>query len=318
MVNSLEVPGLNPEAVKLWASQLRDDDRILITGASGWFGKTALELCKSVQIPTFATYRKLPDQISKGPIYSGVWDEHQITQFAPTIVIDCAFITRELLKSMSLSDYISENSRLINNLIWATQLNSVSKTLTFSSGAAVFPRDASLSPVELDPYGYLKRQAEKRLKQTTDALGTNSVVARAWSVSGTFCTKFDVFAFTNIIKQALTGKIEIQASKKVFRRYVSIEDLLAVSFGKMSFSQFDVIDSGGELKEIYELALEVRNIIDPNIQVVRKPISDLNDDLYYSTNETWEIACKQLGFTPLSLQNQIKQVLNKMTDLPKK
>ena len=85
---------------------------------------------------------------------------------------------------MALDEYIAANRELTDRLVYATRLPDVRLALTVSGGAAVYPRDARHGPIEDNPYGYLKREAEHRLAGAAAKSGAGPVVARCQSWRG--------------------------------------------------------------------------------------------------------------------------------------
>lgn len=299
---------MNDDSIRLWAKTLNQDSRVLVTGASGWFGKTAVEMCRRAHIRCLAITR-VPKSIAEDEnVTVRDWNEKFVEEFKPTDVIDCAFQTREKLSEIDLNDFITQNEMLIGRVKWLSGLESVQRVLTVSSGAAVYPNDALLLPVEANPYGFLKRKAELVMAESAKDFGVASVVARAWSVSGGFCGKTSVFAFTDLLVQTFNGDVAIKATKNVWRRYVSVEDLLAVSLASSQLGKCVIVDSGGELVELEDLALKMASNVNPNAKVnTGRPKND-PDDAYFSDVRVWEEAVMKTGYIPLTLDQQIQNV----------
>jgi nucleoside-diphosphate-sugar epimerase len=232
------------------------------------------------------------------------WDWEAVEAFAPTIVIDCAFLTRDLVGSMSPGEYVDRNSRLTENMLAAANLSSVSRVITISSGAAVHPVDALLRPIEENPYGWLKRRAEEELGTVARARGISAVVARAWSVSGALVLKPRSYAFSDMILEAAEGGVHITATVPVYRRYVGVEDLLAVAIASATVPDLRVIESGGPLVEMQELAETIVSVVNPAATITRAPSTDGEPDLYYAPAEPWETACAEVSFVPATLEQQ--------------
>lgn len=299
---------LNAYAVESWAVTLGSDARVLVTGSNGWFGRTAVELCRRARINCLAITRDPSEIVTDEYISAAVWDETGIKAFDPTDVIDCAFQTREKLSSLDLQEFVGQNEMLINRIKWLASLESVKRVLTVSSGAAVYPDDAFLNPIEENPYGYLKRKAELVMAECAEEYNVASVIARAWSVSGGFCEKKSVFAFTDLLEQTFNGKVAINATKSVWRRYVAVEDLLALSMASSQASQCITIDSGGELVELEDLAIRMASNLNPQASINTGRTKTEPDDAYFSDVRIWDNAVMKTGFVALSLDEQIQNV----------
>ncbi|MHB1172081.1 MAG: NAD-dependent epimerase/dehydratase family protein [Lacisediminihabitans sp.] len=302
------VAGLLHDGAKLLAARnLRDDDRILVIGASGWFGRTATALLNGLSQPRLLmASRARPLRVGHLTVACEAWDWQAVREFSPTVVIDCAFLTRDLVGTMGLDEYVDRNSRLTQNFIATVGLPTVAKVITISSGAAVYPVDALTQSIEHNPYGYLKRDAEQRLADFVAHRRISGVVARAWSVSGAFVQKPHSYALTDMILQAQAGRVHISASSPVYRRYVSVEDLLAVALASGLPGATPVIDSGGELVEMQELAETVVSIVNPAATITRAEFTKAEPNLYYAAADGWNATCSSLSFTPADLGEQIR------------
>ena len=239
-------------------------------------------------------------------ITSVAWDWETVRDFAPTVVIDCAFLTRDLVVDMSLDDYVERNRMLTSNLLRTVELGSVTSVITISSGAAVYPVDALTQSIQENPYGYLKREAEQQLNDLSAARGVSAVIARAWSVSGAFVQKPLGYAFSDMILQARDGSINIRATMPVYRRYAAVEDLLAVSLAHARTGGEMLIDSGGQLVEMQELAEAIVSVVNPTATITRASQETADAHEYYAAAELWERACAVLSYEPAGLPDQIR------------
>ncbi|NYI42444.1 NAD-dependent epimerase/dehydratase family protein [Demequina lutea] len=290
----------------LWSRSLDADDRVLVLGASGWFGRTAVALLADVRCPTFFI-ASTSKQIMVGGVQAlcEPWDERAVRAFAPTVVLDFAFLTRDVVATMPLADYVAANEALTSKLLAAAGLPSVRRIVTISSGAAVYPDDALLHPMDANPYGWLKRHAEDALAELAESRSLCAVVARAWSVSGAFVQKPASYALSDMITQANRGAIHIRATRPVYRRYVSVEDLLAVALASATTPGVLTIDSGGPLLEMGELAHVVARVVNPSATITRAEPDGSDPDRYYAASESWNGACRASGHTPNDIEGQV-------------
>lgn len=293
---------VSPSSRAIVTHALRADDRVLILGAGGWFGRTALDLIAPLGIQTKAiasTERVIEVGSRSWKLHE--WDQGEVERFDATVVVDCAFLTRDRLSVMPLAEYVSTNRELTRRMVAASSGGAVRLAVTISSGAAVFPTDAKELPLEDNPYGYLKREAELRLRElATDARRT--VISRAWSVSGSYVQHPRNYALADMILQALDGTINVSSSSRVFRRYTLADELLAVSIASKGS---DTIDSGGDLVEMGELAEAVRATISPDATIHRPDVAG-DAPPYYSDNRSWSAAVAQSGLAPVPLADQIR------------
>jgi nucleoside-diphosphate-sugar epimerase len=301
-----DVTGLVSASARALAAQALGNDRVLVTGASGWLGRTALDLLAPLGLPTLAlASRPRIIRVADCEIECRVWDEHEVAAFAPTVVLDCAFLTRDRVADMPLDEYLSANRALTDRLVYATQLPSVRLALTVSSGAAVHPHDALDGPIEDNPYGYLKREAEHRLAQAAAECGAVPVVVRAWSISGAHVQKPQRYALGSMIRDADSGAIRITARRPVFRRFVLAEELLALGIAEGGVGPA-TIDSGGELVEMAELATRIATVVRPDAVISRDEVDLRDPDQYHSEGQDWERRCQRWDLASASLNRQIE------------
>lgn len=297
---------LHSSASNLWSRSLSDDDRVLVTGASGWVGSTACALLAATPcevLPLASTRRAI--RIGDATVHCVPWDWTEVRSFRPTVVIDCAFLTRDHVATMPLADYFAINESLTANTLAAVQLDTVQRVVTISSGAAVFPVDALSRPREENPYGWLKRHAERELEFVAKERGISAVIARAWSLSGAFVRHPAHYALFDMITQAIAGAIHIKAVAPVYRRYTSVEDLLAVALSNTDAPGATVIDSGGPLLEMAELAAAVARVVNPGGPITRAQPDGSAPNAYFAEPESWDRACVSAAFVPADIDEQI-------------
>jgi nucleoside-diphosphate-sugar epimerase len=293
-------------AARTLAARVLGKDRILVTGGSGWLGRSALDLLAPLGLPTLAlASRSRIIRIGDREIECRVWDDREVADFKPTVVLDCAFLTRDRVADLPLGEYIAANRAQTDRLVYATQLPGVRLAVTVSSGAAVHPHDALDGPIEDNPYGYLKREAEYCLAEAAAESGAVPVVLRAWSISGAHMQKPRGYALGSMIQDADAGAIRIVARRPVFRRYVLAEELLALGIAEGSVGPA-TIDSGGELVEMTELASRVAAVVRPDAVISRGEVDPRNPDQYHSDGQDWQQRSQKWDLASLPLARQIE------------
>lgn len=295
------------EASELFRSRLFPTDRVLVLGASGWFGRTALALLgdRATDCLLIAS-RERVIQIGEFSYNLNAWNEGLIDEFQPTVVLDFAFLTKDAIPLLGINAYENQLNLLTERLLRIAEMPSVERILTVSSGAAQHRLEAPNS----DPYGDKKREIETRLSEFAQH-GLQVSVARAWSVSGGFVTKPRNYAVSDLALQALaTGVIVVESRQKIYRRYCAAEDLLALTMAHPSTDAFYDLDSGGELVELAELAnLVARQVTGAKVRFAYSSRSDEESSRYHSTGDQWDHAVADLDFPALTLERQIDNVL---------
>ena len=295
-------------ARSLVAGSLGPNDRVLVTGAGGWFGSTAAALLHGSGVAAhYVTQRSRNVEAGDSAYTAHGWDAAVIAEFAPTVVIDCAFVLREYAVDVGIERYVYENTRLTQRLLKLAQLPSVRRVISVSSGAAVHPTDGTLADVDAHPYEYLKRQAELALMSAVDPARTSLVIARPWSLSGSLIQRPRRYAFADLILQARAGAVSVRADHEVWRRYIGVDDFFAVCLAASTRGPA-TIDSGGELVELGPLAHRIPRVLGIAPSIDRAdPTAGVTDD-YYSDDTSWLRACVEAGYQPADLDEQIRTV----------
>lgn len=282
-------------------------ERVAILGASGWVGRTACNWLSQLdtQVLMFAASSRT-EKMGGLDYQFETFNLRKIRAFKPTTVIDAAFLTREKITTLPLESYISSNTALIDQGLELQRLPSVENFIGISSGASVPHLELESPNPSLDPYGYLKATYENRLIENSE-LRSKTTIGRIWSVSGDYVTKPSLFAFSRLIQQAFTGHIDIQARHLVWRRYVDLEDFIKV-VTLSSPGESRVIDSGGTKVELQQLAELIFAELGLSPSIGRTLTPGSRDDFYFSDESTWLGAIRDIGFVPLTLEEQIVKV----------
>ncbi len=302
-------------ALGLAGKAIESSDRVLVTGATGWFGQTAVALADLLGIQKKLIASRSRDfMIGSREFHAEVWNDASILRFNPTVVIDAAYLTREYANSFSGNEYVTQNRLLTNRLISLADLPALRKVVTFSSGdAAKHLTIETASSLDKDPYGYLKFEAENAVSEAYSKAGIDYSIIRSWSVSGALVTKINGFAFSDFINQAINGRVEVHADRKVYRRFCLIEEAIALGLNHNS-SIDGVLDTGGNLIEIHDLAAQIVQIVNPMACFTEADYEDNTEDCYFSDNSSWETSCQTSGLVTLSIPEQITHVFNWMKD----
>lgn len=293
---------------RLVEASLRTGDRVLVTGAGGWFGLTIAALFDGLQQDVmYVTRRPRTLDFMSGKVAAVAWDWEAVTSFAPTVVIDCAFILRDFIEDMPFQEYVTSNALLTSQMLQVAGLPSVSNLIYVSSGASVHPVDATITGLVDNPYGHIKRTTELTLAAFAKENAKVATVLRPWSLSGSLVTRPDRYAFSDLITQVNSGNVEIRAGHQVLRKYVGVDDFFAVGLDAARRG-VPVLNSGGDLVEFEELARTMSSVLSQPINLERNHVSGLPADDYYSQDSSWNSACHAANFIPATLAEQISHV----------
>lgn len=281
---------------ELIADSLSPSDRVLILGGGGWFGQT-FKLLVTGLAQVMSHNLRTSDQ-------SDTDYRSQVEAFGPTVVANFAFLTPHFTRTMTQDAYVTTNRRIFERFRFAASLPSVRVALHASSGATTTP--AERLGQEHRIYRELKHAEETAI--LSGPLAERCGIIRAFSVSGPFVRTPEKYAFSDMTGQALRGRILVRSDRPTFRRYCSVADLLAVAMARTSNSGGGLIESGGPLVEMRELATLISGVTMPKPSVSLTEWSSESPSQYASDDVSWTSACQAAGLTPMDLQQQIRQV----------
>lgn len=278
-------------------SEALEAKRVTIIGYSGWLGSALLGLLTRERIRRLTLVNSQSFVVFEWGTETlrGCADSIDQSLFEADLVIDMAAVTRDNPNNLDLETAKRINDRLHDRGIALINRNLCGRYLGFSSGAALD------LPPNLDWYGDSKRRFEENFR---NAARPGDRLLRIWSTSGSFCPKPKSFALTEFLMQAATkGSIEVRSESPVFRRYAPIEE--TIFWGLMSSDTDHILDSGGELVELLELAEVVRRTINPQANIVFTRSTKIEAHPYRSSNESHDDEMLKLGIQAMTLEEQI-------------
>jgi len=299
------------EAQELWLNNLSSDDRVLVTGAGGWFGRTAIAMTREARLALLATGSKDQHIEIDGQSQAvKAQSPDVISAFEPTVVVDTAFLTRERLPVLGHNAYVETNQKLIDQSLTIAALPSVRKYIGFSSGVTKHLASQDSFSLKDNPYAAQKRVYEIKMSDLSNSLKKDISIARIWSVTGRYVTKLASFAFTDLISQAHLGKVNIKSGHLVYRRYCAVEEVLALALLPLGHDSNPIFDTGGNLIEIGELAKLVVDLVNPKAEIHRQLDPSLPTDDYHSDSMDWGKLSRIAELSQDTVRNQIIRVLD--------
>jgi len=215
----------------------------VVTGATGWFGRTALHELQQLLGPD-SFFRRVRAFASRSRTIASTGFVDGVERRIPVApltelpelaarepieaLLHTAFLTREYVERVGVEAYISVNRGITDLVCRSLEAAPAARTVLISSGAAAaLDHVATLEEHLLaDPYGVLKWEEERRLCEIADTL-----VLRAYAVSGRFMRDPEQFALGDFLLRALAGlPIEIKAPMPVIRGYGHAGDMVNLAF----------------------------------------------------------------------------------------
>ena len=291
---------------------LRPDDRIVISGASGWMGRSLLHELYLADPSIF------PDRILALGTHSReitVFDGPTIQIFEtnldlvrdwqPTVAVHLAYLTADRLAHLDPRDFAEMNKEISQ---FGSELQGIPSLRAFmfaSSGAAL--QVGGKSPLAQHPYATQKALDEATYTSSESAQITPTLMARLWSVTGPHCTRPQEFAFSNMILQFLqTGAIKVEAPGPVLRKYVDAGEFLSVCLTLNLQGKSRIIDSAGDLVEIRDLARAISRELGGHVDNITVD-GNAEQNTYYSTSDSMSAAAIELGVKFTNLKGQISR-----------
>jgi nucleoside-diphosphate-sugar epimerase len=300
------------------AARLADgDEHFVVTGASGWFGLTTLELLLDALGPRFfarrvhgfaRTRRRLCLRNNVEVLVEG-FDDFASLRVPSCHILHYAYPIRGKVSTLGIDRFARTTAEITTRVARVIDDTRPSGIFYTSAGPA---RGAGSVSFESEPYGAMKWLDELALRQVCRDAGTVSVIARVFSVSGPYLTNPHVYALADLIAQAMTAtEIRVCSTHPVLRSYVAVADVVAIALGelldvRMPAQVFDA--AGEEVVEIGELADRVRSALGRlEIPIVRPMFVSQPTDDYVGDGSTMRSLAERHGIRLLPLDDQIRE-----------
>ena len=234
--------------------------RILLTGASGWFGKSfiseyvkknGLESLKNLILVTgdgrYFNHPSIPFELATITL------DQACSLNDVDMIVQAAFLTKDKIKIMGLKLYNSGCSKIIFSLKKIIFNNSKATVVVISSGAAY--NDTS-------SYGYYKKLEE----QTAIKSAKKKVfVFRVFAATTRYMDYRPWSAICTFIKHKMARKdIRINSNREIMRGVVCMEDLSSIILSlpwkiDESSRNFEIYDAVSDIMSIREMAETILN-----------------------------------------------------------
>lgn len=286
--------------------------KIVINGAGGWLGRsTAFALHRSGLIrdpKTVSLFGQSNRVANVGP-----WQNQEVKKLEGlqdvnsenTLFVQLAFKTRDYLASMGEQKYLSVNREIIRNSLELLRRSEARSVVVVSSGVVKRYLDSN-GKSDNNAYSKLKIEEEQMFAETCASMESSLLILRLWGASGEDMTEPLKYGIGDLIRQALNERrISVNASRLVYRRYLDSRDQMEIAIRASLESRELVIDSGGEIIEIGQLAAKVRDMFSPGKEIIRPGVKQSEPDVYFSTSTISERLATQYSIPLLSLERQL-------------
>jgi nucleoside-diphosphate-sugar epimerase len=293
-------------------------DQIIVYGAKGWFGRSAIHALteENQEIHEHQVLlvgsRSETAGTSSPPL--NVYSTSEATQYIKSniLFVNSAYLRREKLNFMSEKEYEDKNREIIEFGTRLVQGGKVKTFLNLSSGVASQGNNLILGEVA-DPYARCKIRDENLLTSICASARTDLINARIYSMSGRYLNEFENLALSSFINQANNLDREIMVnSPPTLRSYVDSIDLAKVLLKLAFVGGSHSLDSGGTITTLGNLASCVATAI-PGASVNLQKEFEKSPD-YYCENSHFNELAVQLGVELKDLGSQIMETLKAFTE----
>lgn len=258
------------------AGRLRDgEERIAVTGATGWLGRVTLDLLRDALGPA-AFGQRVSAYASRARAVGGI-EVRALAELAqadpgPDVILHYAFVTREHAGEQGLDAYVAANTAISLEVLRALERGGVGGFFYTSSGAVYDAAGRLETDLRANPYGALKHLDELAFAQACRAASSGCAIARVFNVSGPHMAKPRLFALGDLVLCALAGEpLVVKARHPVRRSFVAAADVAALGLSLGLAGEDAVFDTAGErVVELGELADLVRDEIGDGTLAVQR------------------------------------------------
>lgn len=292
---------------------------LVITGATGWVGRTALQQLIRQLTPSLIAQRVrlFASRAGSLRLEDTTYPVHPL-QALPKLaaaeplsaVLHTAFLTRDRLNAVGLDAYVDTNRWITRQVAQALELSPAARAVVISSGAAsAVAHSAGIDSGLLarDPYGVLKREEEILLADRAPSL-----VLRIYALSGCFIRDPHRFALGDFLLAALRREqICIQAPMPVLRGYGHAGDIAALAWRWLLVGAEPVATPLATVSLNLDLLTLARRISDlyqlPPVQAAVDPQAPPNR--YVADPAPFHAALAAHGLQPTGLDQQLSDTM---------
>jgi len=299
-------------------------ERVIITGAGGWLGLATLEMLHALlgeaihdRVICFGSRQRSLKLRGGLTLEQRPLDALSDLTREPSLLLHLAFLTQERAKGMSPEAYTAANWGISLKVMAALNKVGVRGVFLASSGAVNLADDAR-APRSKRVYGALKLEDEARFTGWAEDTGGRLVIARIFNLAGPYINKGVSYALAAFIADALAGRpIEIQATHRVYRSYVAIEELMSVVVGALTAEASGVVafETAGEASpEIDGVAHAVADTLAPRLKVLRPAMTRDLPDRYVGDGAAFHALGEAYAVRQVSFAEQIRQTADYMAE----
>lgn len=298
---------------KVGQSNLLDGcDQVVIYGANGWMGRSALDFLSSISLS--ATKRKvllIGSRSSSLEINKEIFEINDPAEGLKkieknAIFYNAAFIRREFLQKMTPKEYLHKNEEIAKLPINALRGKKLFSFINLSSGVARnLDLDSGINPI--DDYARLKKDLELEYADLGSKNDTAIINCRIFSLSGSYLNEFENLAISSFIKQAKEHNRMTVLSPNTKRTYIDATNLAETLLTVGSKGKDSSFDSGGALVTMRELAESIKVAL--NKDKCELTLGNEESPDYFGDYEEFNAMASNVGQNLYGIGDQILRTL---------
>jgi nucleoside-diphosphate-sugar epimerase len=288
-------------------------DQIIIYGAKGWIGQSAVSILlnQNSNLPRdkILLIGSKSEQFNNSNKLLDIYSVADSIKFVDKncLFLNAAYLRREKIKTMSRDEYIQKNYEISEFGKKLLEKNKIKTFINLSSGVAS-EKLYKFTNITDDLYAKSKISDEIKFQSACDSVSAFFINCRIYSVSGKFINEFENLALSLFIQQAFKKPNVINVkSPKTLRTYVNAVDLVRVLFELSLNKKNYTIDSGGYLIQLGQLADKISSIT--QIASVDKSSNLVKSADYYGDFKIFNELAKQCGIKLLNIEDQIIETM---------
>lgn len=286
--------------------------KIIVTGATGWIGRSALEAIDrsfpgNIELIGISRSPKLLT-LDSGRIVKLVTKNDKSIQQNIIGIVHAAFPTQNLITHMGPDKYNSECDTLLNWLRDFLQISKPDWLISISSGVLSVgnssdPRHSG----DLALYSKWKKIEENIALESSIK---SVLIGRLFSASGRFMTKPKSYALGDFVTSGILGEtICIRSLRESKRSYIDAEEFLGVLLKSVKMNERLVIDSSGTVLSMVELATIVQKFFPKSTLEVPSNLQSGSDDYFSRDPLRFEILAKTSNIEISGIDEQISRTI---------
>jgi nucleoside-diphosphate-sugar epimerase len=234
-------------------------------------------------------------------------------------VLHLAFLAQAGSSEASGEAYARVN-RIIADQVRAALDPIGARAVFLGSSGAIYLTEDPAAPESKRHYGAIKRLDEARLTRWATRAGSRLAIGRVFNIAGPYINRWPSYALSSFIADAQAGRpIAIHSTRRVFRSYVALEELMSVVFGIVTDSgggtvRFDTL--GESVVELSDLAQAVQDALGHQVGVRRPQMDEASPDRYVGDGGAYRSLLRKYGVRRTRLDEQIRQTADFMAAWP--